>query len=270
MRLVTRGILLAAVGSLVALGALSLGQERRPSRAGPRTQPERRTVVDPLYQDERLRKVIALKAKRVTVSTLLKHLGKLGSVKLVASPQMGARYVTFYVYKRPLYEVMRAISLAMDANWVEYREGYMLVPVSDQSERFRLMALARGRPGGGRSITRASLSSATQQLYRALSPEKRRKLMSEEGLPVSEIPLETRKALYDALRRTPSALIQPGASSMRSLYEKGTLEVVLGVDPVSGLPGGVIRLYPAGGRGAVLTVPFVLRPGPVTRPRPRR
>ena len=255
-----RTALVVAVASLAVLGAVSLGQQRRaPRPAKPQVQKERRMVVDPLYRDERLRKVVALKAKRVTVSTLLKHLGKLGGVKLTTSPQMRGRHITFYVYQRPLYEAMRAISLAMDADWVEYRGGYMLVPVADQKQRYRLMALARGRSGGERFV-RMSLSSATRRVMRALKSEQRGRLMSEEGLPVSEIPFEMRKALYDALKSTPSALIQPGAASIRSLYESGMLEIVMGIDPFSGLPGGVMRIYPAGGQGAVLTVPFVLRP----------
>ena len=236
------------------------------SKTSPRLT-QRGMAVDPLYQDKRLRKVIALKAKRVTISTLLKHLSEEGGVKLTASPQVRGKHVTFLVYRRPLYEAMRAISLAVDADWVEYGEGYLLVPITSQKERYRLMALSRGR-SGERGLARASLSSATLRLKGALDQKQRERLMSEEGLPVSEIPFEARKALYNALKRTPSALIQPGSASLRSLYENGMLEITLGVDPYSGLPGGVMRLYPAGGQGAVLTVPFVLRPI-TTRPRPR-
>ena len=253
---------------LTLFGAFTLGQQgRRRSRPEVRTQTkERRMVVDPLYQDERLRKVVALKAKRVTISTLLKYLSKEGGVKLTASPQMRGRHLTFLVYRRPLHEAMRAISLAMDADWVEYRDGYMLVPITSQKDRYRLMAFSKGRSDGKRFI-RMSLSSATQRLIKSLDSEGRKKIMSGEGLPVSEIPFETRKALYEALKGTPSALIQPGAASLRSLYENGMLEIALGVDPYSGLPGGVMRLYPAGGQGAALTIPFVLRPIGPTRPR---
>lgn len=259
-----RGFLLIIGAALLfALGATLLGQEGGgwgSSYGRLQIEEERGVIVDPLYADERLlRETISLKAKRVTVSTLLKHLSEMGNIKLIASPQIRARHVTFYVYQRPLHQAMRGLSLALDANWVKHDDGYMLVPIVDQKERERLMVLSGGRLRRT-DLEGEGLLEAFRRLYSVLEPEQIRELGSEKGLPVSEIPFKERKFLYDALKGASSVLVQPRAAFLRSLYENGVLEMTIEVEPFSGLPKGVMRLYPAGGQGPVFTIPFVLGP----------
>ncbi len=227
-------------------------------------------IVDPLDRDERLKVPVSVRAKKVSVRTLLNYLSEKGGVPLQPAQALLFRQVTIVIDRRPLKEVMRALGFALDAKWEPYGKGYLLSPVLDQRERYTQMLLARAEKERMAEIMPRPLSDVTSQLLKALDPQQKSKLQ-KEGLPISELPFDLKRSLFASLKSTPTALLQPGRGfTLRDLYLNGAVEVTVGLDPLTGLPGGVMRLYPAGGQGPVLTIPYTIRPFFVGPPRPSR